>query len=191
MINVCKKDGEQFMWKGVFNDGTIKEEFDEAGNENDIIAEIMGKSDLKEFGLAGNGFFSFFNTDNGIFNLFGDNVELCLEIDGVNIMGCNEIRNKVIMFRSAESILHPSGGQTDGNVFKYSFGYKLENDHCYIRAITSIDMYEGIKIELGITGKDNIESNLKLMINGNIALDKEIKLIKDTRQEIVIPMQNK
>lgn len=193
MEDVCTKRGEQFMWKGVLNDGTIKVEFDKDEQEHSLVDEIMDNAELSKFGLSGNGFFANFDAITGTFNLFGTNeVRLVLLIDGKDCMCNDELKNKIIMFRTAESILNPSsGGQTVANIFKYSFGYKLENEYCYIRAIIDIDMYDGIHITLSVTGKDDISAQMILKINEIDVCTKDIELNKNVRKEISVPIQIK
>lgn len=188
--NVCKKPGEQFMWKAIMSDSNIVTEFDENNNTNDILKEVMGNEKLCKFGLCGNGYYSSFDAETGIFTLFNgtDTLEVRIYIDDNNIMGGNNIRNKVIHFRTAESLFEPSVGGSIDKIFRYSFGYKTEDQHAFIRTIVAFDMYKSILLQMSITGKIDTVCIFEFIINGKTVAKQPIQLEKNIRKELEIPL---
>lgn len=191
MENVCKKQGEQFMWKATMNDNSIINEFTDNNETNDIIECVMGNPNLTKFGLCGNGYYSNFDTETGIFNLFDgvDKIQVKLISNGKDLMETDEIKNKVIMFRTAQNMFEPAVGHGIDKIFRYTFGYKLENDLSYIRSMIAFDMYESILFQMSITGKVDTTCELHFIINDKVAAMQNIVLEKGVRQEIEIPLK--
>lgn len=187
---ICNQPGEQFMWRAKFGDKTLDEFVD--GKETNFLKEVQCKKELTNFGLVGQGIYLNFDLDKGIFNLDKDHLKFSLLNNNIECF-TPDGENKLIMFRKNQSGI--IGGKLVDHVIEYSIGYRINNEFVNARLFMSINMYQGLSINIDFTPKKDIAGPLRLYNNDRsiVKVDPgEDKIfLKDKRYNMPIKLSTK
>lgn len=177
------KHGEAFMWRAVYTDGTVQDEFDE---EVTSIKNVIGRNDISEFGIVNiNGGFLSFDTTTGVFSIMGSsNVEISVVDQEGNVLDDGLLKNKLVMFRTAEQqfVNGLSNQNAATQIVSYSTGYRYETDKAFIVVFSEIHKTKGLQFHLHVTGKVTEKMTLKILV-GDKTFDQEIDVISNTKRK--------
>lgn len=183
------RDGQLFIWKAEYDDGTYVYEFDD--NKKETNFNELNQDKISKFYLVGNGGFIWFSMEDGIIHLDGDreiNIKF-INNKEYNITNLGKDHyTEVEQYKRGECFF--SGGQIESNPTlrpcEHFIGYKgnrilLGKDILYFRVIFSLDTKGNpYKLKIGLSST-NTYNNSKLVITyGNSTLESdELNLKRD------------
>ena len=182
----CVGNDRPFMYVVENKDGSIIPEFDNDGKETSF--KTINKEEAKSLYLIGRGAKFGFGTDNGIFDILNHKFNISFNLDEHVIPVTsreNETYNDIIQYKGfiTDGLApnHVGPATLQGHTSSFHVGWKKkimidEERYVFFKAIFSIIMGEGLKMEFKASPNFNMDGTL-LIDTGDKTIVHEIKRV--------------
>lgn len=131
-----------YNWCAVYLNNEHLSEYDTVTRQKNDFYKIQ-KDRLARFGLYGKGQYSFYESNDGVFNINGRRIEIYYEVNGKQIMlGYGE--KDPITYKSAYADYNNRVGEQKTNIESIHFGYKTsvteDNTTVFYQAVVCFDI---------------------------------------------------
>lgn len=184
-----------FMWVCKYSDGTYIPEFENKDKENSFLK--IEKEKVDELHLLGNGFHSLFNTNDGKF-IFNDDTQVDFTLipkndKEIKITGRDDDYHDIIQYKGfyTDGVSNLNNANLQCHTCSYHIGWKKqfkinENTSIFFKAILSVVLNEGIKLEIKLSSNNDFDGDFIVSIKkpnedaGSYAKKLDIKKNKST-----------
>lgn len=168
----------QFMARAILKNGEVVDQF---YIENEKVKErhikkIIDNEDIIEFGIVGENQYLRLDTEKKLFTVLKNTIGIeLIDKEGRNLLDMEDKAKKLICFTTNQQIISPGNGAVIQDVpIRYTFGFKVENEHVFAKLKVAIDKERGVILVSDITAKYDMNAQFNIIANDKNFAKKEI-----------------